>query len=85
MVKKSKKLLPHVVDVEEIKQLMTPQDFKNLPLNNKRNIDPEILMMALRNKSSWDDPDEYGLKDPLVCADLCHTWSNELLIKTNNI
>lgn len=81
MAKRKKVLNNNVISVED---QVKPQDFKNLPINNKLQIDPEILMMALRSKTNWNDPDPYNLNSPEVCAELCHTWSTEYLIKTNN-
>ena len=60
-----------------------PEHFKNLPTNNKLQIDPEVLMTALRSKTHWNDPDPYNLNSPEECARISHAWSNEYLILNN--
>jgi len=62
---------------------MMPQDFHNLPTNNKLAIDPEILRTTLHSKNSWNDPDPYNLNSPEVCAGLAFPWSEEYLNKYN--
>ena len=81
----SKKILlnKNVINVEEQEKQMTPQDFQNLPINNKLEIDSQTLMMVLKSKNSWDDPDEFNLTSPEICAGLAQVWSTEYLIFNN--
>ena len=85
METKQKQLNRTAISAEVQEKLMTPKDFRNLPLNNKIGKDPTSLMEALKSKNNWSDPDEYGLVSPEACAGLSITWSNEYLHFNNLI
>ena len=79
MENKKKILNKPVINVGEQEKQMMPKDFKNLPMINTLEIEPEILMMSLHSKQSWNDPDPHNLTSPEICAGIAHTWSNEYL------
>lgn len=85
MEKKNKQLTSHATSAGVPVKSMAPKDFKNLPIHNTIGVDPEILMRALRSKNTWSDPDPYNLNSPEACAKICHGWSNEYLISTDNL
>lgn len=82
MERNKKNLSRNVTSAKEVGKL-TPMDFKNLPLMNILGVEPETLMMALRSKKDWNDPDPFNLNSPEECARISHAWSNEYLILNN--